>query len=114
MATFTSYELNGKKLSFANWISNLSPTDTYFTSATGKEAIQQTLFQWQTDRLAKAANNAVVEGSAAEAPVRSSTTVLNNVTEILRKVVRVSDTANSLANYDRGQELQYQMEKAGK
>lgn len=45
MATMTSYDLNGKKLSFANWISNLSPTDTPFVSMTGKEAIQQTLFQ---------------------------------------------------------------------
>lgn len=113
--TLVSYDLNGKKLSFANWISNLSPTETPFVSMTGKEAINQTLFQWQTDTLETAnPNNAVVEGSAAEAPVRSSTTVLNNVTQILRKVVRVSDTANALANYGRGQELQYQMEKAGK
>lgn len=28
-----------------------------FTSMTGKEAVQQTLFQWQTYSLAKAANN---------------------------------------------------------
>ncbi|AEK81923.1 major head protein [Salmonella phage 7-11] len=113
--TLVSYDLNGKKLSFANWISNLSPDETPFVSMTGKEAINQTLFQWQTDTLETAnANNAVVEGSAAEAPVRSSTTVLSNVTQILRKVVRVSDTANALANYGRGQELQYQMEKAGK
>ncbi|MCS5737568.1 DUF5309 domain-containing protein, partial [Herbiconiux daphne] len=31
-----------------------------------------------------------------------------------RKVVQVSDTANSLANYGRGKEMQYQLEKAGK
>lgn len=113
--TLVSYDLNGKKLSFANWISNLSPVETPFVSMTGKEAIQQTLFQWQTDTLETAnADNAVVEGSAAEAPTRASTTVLSNVTQILRKVVRVSDTANALANYGRGKELQYQMEKAGK
>lgn len=113
--TLVSYDLNGKKLSFANWISNLSPTETPFVSMTGKEAINQTLFQWQTDTLATVdPNNAVIEGSAAEAPARTSTTVISNVTQILRKVVRVSDTANALANYGRGQELQYQMEKAGK
>lgn len=113
--TLVSYDLKGKKLSFANWISNLSPTETPFVSMTGKESINQTLFQWQTDTLETAnANNAVIEGSAAEAPVRASTAVLSNVTQILRKVVRVSDTANALANYGRGQELQYQMEKAGK
>lgn len=115
MATLTSYDLNGKKLSFANWISNLSPTDTPFVSMVGKEAVQQTLFQWQTDTLAAAnGSNAVVEGAAAVDGTATNTTVKTNVTQILRKVVKVSDTANALANYGRGRELQYQMEKAGK
>ncbi|MGL5014217.1 MAG: SU10 major capsid protein, partial [Bacteroidales bacterium] len=46
-----SYDLKGNKLSFANWISNISPTETPFCSMTGKEAINQTKFQWQTDIL---------------------------------------------------------------
>lgn len=113
--TLVSYDLNGKKLSFANWISNLSPDETPFVSMTGKESIAQTLFQWQTDSLEAAVdNNAVVEGSQAEAPIRKTTLTLNNVTQILRKVVKVSDTSQSLANYGRGNELKYQMEKAGK
>ena len=95
-----SYDLNGKKLSFANWISNLSPQDTPFVSMTGKEAINQTLFQWQTDSLAAAVeDNAVIEGSQAVSAKRESTTKLSNITQILRKVVKVSDTANVLANY---------------
>ncbi|MGL5012704.1 MAG: SU10 major capsid protein [Bacteroidales bacterium] len=114
MTTLYSYDLNGKKLSFANWISNLSPMDVPFTSMTGKESVQQTLFQWQTDALAKAAKNAVKEGDQATEGSMRSTTVKSNVTQILRKVVKVSDTANALANYGRGKELQYQMEKAGK
>lgn len=115
MATLQSYDLKGKKLSFANWISNLSPTDTPFVSMTGKESITQTLFQWQTDSLAAVdANNAQVEGSQATSAVRTPTTVKENTTQILRKVVQVSDTADQLANYGRGRELQYQMEKAGK
>lgn len=113
--TLVSYDLNGKKLSFANWISNLSPDETPFVSMTGKESIAQTLFQWQTDSLEAAVDsNAVVEGSVAEAPIRRTTITLNNVTQILRKVVKVSDTSQSLANYGRGNELKYQMEKAGK
>lgn len=114
MATLVSYDLQGKKLSFANWISNLSPTDTPFVSMTGKESIAQTLFQWQVDSLSAAATNAVVEGSTAVDEKRTPTSVLNNYTQILRKVLKVSDTANALANYGRGRELQYQMEKAGK
>ncbi|MFW3388071.1 UNVERIFIED_CONTAM: DUF5309 family protein, partial [Kocuria sp. CPCC 205274] len=117
MATITnlvSYELNGVKESFANWISNISPTDTPFVSMTGKESITNKYFQWQHDSLGKVdPNNAYAEGSDAEAGTLKSTTVEKNVTQILRKVVAVSDTADALSSYGRGSELAYQMEKAG-
>ncbi len=110
-----SYDQNGKKLSFANWISNLSPQEVPFTSMTGKESINQTLFQWQTDSLSPVdQNNAQVEGAVAVAHGLNNTEVKSNITQILNKVVSVSDTANATANYGRGRELQYQMEKAGK
>ncbi|MCS5736846.1 DUF5309 domain-containing protein, partial [Herbiconiux daphne] len=111
-----SYDLKGIKESFANWVSNLSPEDTPFTSSIGKEAITNKLFQWQTDRLAGTdASNAVIEGSdVGDSPFTGGTTLHKSNTQILRKVVKVSDTANSLANYGRGKELQYQMEKAGR
>lgn len=112
---FVSYDQNGKKLSFANWISVLSPQDTPFVSMTGKESINQTIFSWQTDALASVdANNAHVEGSRAEDGEMKPTVIKSNVTQILRKVVRVSDTANTTANYGRGRELMYQLEKKGK
>lgn len=114
MATLKSYDLKGQKLSFANWISNLSPTDTPFVSMTGKEAINQTKFYWQTDRLDAVKEHDIQEGSDAVLDQRNSTEVRDNVTQILRRVVKVSDTANTLANYGRGRELQYQMEKMGK
>ena len=115
MTVLNSYDLNGKKLSFANWISNLSPIDTPFCSMTPKESIKQTLFQWQVDSLVKAGKNAVPEGAeSGDGAKLGSTTVKANVTQILRKVVKVSDTADVLANYGRGKELQYQMEKAAK
>ncbi|MGL5013805.1 MAG: SU10 major capsid protein [Bacteroidales bacterium] len=115
MAILTSYDLNGKKDSFANWISNLSPVDTFFVSTTKKETVQNTMFQWQTDSLAAAdATNAQVETSAAIAGDLKKTVVHSNLTQILRKAVEVSDTADSLSNWGRGKELGYQMEKAGK
>ncbi|MGL5013823.1 MAG: SU10 major capsid protein, partial [Bacteroidales bacterium] len=115
MAIMTSYDLNGKKDSFANWISNLSPVDTFFVSTTKKEQVKNTLFQWQTDNLAKAAENAQKEGEAVViGAVPGPTIVRDNVTQILRKAVEVSDTADALDNWGRGKELAYQMEKAGK
>ena len=115
MAILTSYDLKGKKDSFANWISNLSPVDTFFVSTTKKEAVSNTLFQWQTDSLAAVdLNNAQLESSNAVAEKRKVTKVESNVTQILRKALEVTDTADSLDNWGRQKELAYQMEKAGK
>ena len=113
MAALYSYELKGNKQSFANWISNLSPTETPFCSMTPKEAINQTKFFWQTDRLAPVKAHEVKEGSdVVEADVSmGATSVKHNVTQILRRAFKISDTANYMANFGRGQELPYQMEK---
>ncbi|MGL5564771.1 MAG: SU10 major capsid protein, partial [Plesiomonas sp.] len=113
MATLYSYELNGKKQSFANWISNLSPTETPFSSMTPKEAINQTKYFWQTDRLAPVKSHEIKEGSdVVEADISMSTTAVHeNVTQILRRAFRISDTADKMANFGRGRELPYQMEK---
>lgn len=113
MAIMQSYDLNGKKLSFANWISNLSPTETPFVTMTKKEAVAHTKFSWQVDYLAKPVAHNIVEGSEADAAAMHPTQVLNNYTQILRRTVRVSDTANMLAAYGRGREVAYQLEKAG-
>ncbi|MGL5015462.1 MAG: SU10 major capsid protein [Bacteroidales bacterium] len=109
-----SYELQGKKLSFADWISNLSPTETPFCSMTGKEGIKQTTFQWQTDVMPAAIDtNAQLEGSIPAFDDPASTKVLKNYTQIFRRSASVSDTANAVAFYGRSKEIGYQMEKAG-
>lgn len=110
-----SYDLKGTKLSFADWISNITPTETPFVSMTGKEGINQTKFQWQSDVIPTAkGDNACFEGSvpAFEDEI-TSTLVTTNVTQIFRRAVSVSDTASSVAYYGRGKEVGYQMEKAG-
>lgn len=112
---FYSYSLKGVKESFANWVSIQSPEDTPFSSMTGKEAIRNTKHQWQTDVLAPAAENANLEGAAAADVESAYTQVIDNSTQILNKVVKVSDTANAVDSWGRGQgELAYQMEKKAK
>ncbi|MGL5085139.1 MAG: SU10 major capsid protein, partial [Clostridium sp.] len=101
MATLKSFELNGNKLSFANWISNLSPCDSPFTSMINKEAIDQTQYSWQTDSLAPATTEAFEEGSQSLAQPRASTQVLTNFTSILRKVASVSSTVKEMSTYGR-------------
>ena len=114
MSVLRSYDLNGKKLSFANWISNLSPMDCPFSSMTRKDKTNQVVFQWQTDSLQQAGRNVHGEGDRAQSiPLRSTSTKSNTV-QILRKVVKISDTANALDTYGRDKEVKYQLEKAGK
>jgi len=114
IAQMSSYDLKGNKLSFANWISNLSPTETPFSSMTGKESIQSTKFHWQTDTIpAVDKDNAKVEGSVPTESTVTATTVLHNYTQIFRREAPVSDSAKAEDNYGRGDELAYQMEKAG-
>lgn len=113
IAKMNSYELKGNKLSFASWVSNISPTETPFTSMTGKESISQTKFQWQTDILpAVKANNACQEGSKPTFDDAVSTKVITNNTQIFRRAVSVSDTANVVSYYGRQKEIGYQVEKA--
>lgn len=115
MATLHSYELQGKKLSFANWISNIVPTDTPFTSMTSKETIKNTLYSWQVDTLnTPDGANAQLEGSSVVDATHTPTVEKDGYTQILRKVVNVSDSAQATDNYGRESETAYQMEKAGK
>lgn len=114
MAVLKSFDLNGNKQSFASWISNLSPCETPFASMIGKRGIDQAQYSWQTDKLAPAIHTGFEEGSLAVSGATNPTEVIHNFTTILRKVVNVSDTAESIALHGRESELSYQMMKAGK
>lgn len=119
MTMLKSFDLAGNKLSFANWISNLSPCETPFVSMIGKEAVDQVQYSWQTDALnapgqdPSGAIAGIEEGSVVTFVAPHATQVHTNFTQILRKVVRVSDTTKKIGLYGRASELAYQMEKAG-
>lgn len=112
---YHSFEMNGKKSSFADWVSNISPTYTPFISMIKKVPIKNTIFNWQQDVLTDVnTNNAFAEGSSADDIPLVPTQEIFNYTQIFRKVVEVSDSANSVDSYGRNRELQYQVEKASK
>ncbi|MGL5565100.1 MAG: SU10 major capsid protein [Plesiomonas sp.] len=133
MTMLKTFDLTGNHQSFANWISNLSPTETPFISMIPKQKVDQTQYSWQTDRLSQAGKQAkanaqdssnttdadedltaIKEGDAATINNMLVTTVHTNFTQIFRKAVRVTDTTKKIALYGRNSELAYQMEKAGK
>lgn len=95
-------------------IRKLYPMDTWaFTNAAKKKATN-VFHQWQTDALASAVDtNAQIEGDAATYAAVAATTLLGNYTQISRKTVRLSGTAQSVKMYGRAKELARVIAKQG-
>lgn len=113
MAQFYSYDQVGKKEDVSDIITNITPTKVPFQSMIGSEKVRNTLFQWQEDELRAVQVNAKVEGFTASDATLSPTTMRNNVTQILEKTIKVSETADAIDTYGRARESAYQLSKAG-
>lgn len=112
--TTDSYDLVGLAEDVEDVIHNISPTDTpYYTMAKRGKATN-TLHQWQTDSLAAAAANRAIEGDDSTFATASPTTMLSNYTQIVKKTVMVSGTADAVRKYGRKEEFAYQIAKKGK
>lgn len=112
---YCSYNMRGKKEVFADWISNISPAVTPFTSMCKKTKTQNVFYEWQTDSLSVPdLDNSHVEGSLAEGSELAPTELVYNWTQLFRKVVVVSDTAGAVDSYGRNSEVEYQIQKASK
>tara|TARA_R110002051_G_scaffold104873_1_gene177678 strand:- start:380 stop:1318 length:939 start_codon:yes stop_codon:yes gene_type:complete len=113
--TYDSYDLTGAREDLTNVIYNISPTMTPFMANIGRGKATSTLHEWQTDELATAASNAVIEGDDSTAQAQTATTRPTNRTQISKKVVLVTGTANTTIKAGRGKsELSYLLAKAGK
>ena len=89
--------VNSMREDLSNIIYNISPTSTPFTSNIGRDTADNTYFEWQTDVLAAAdGSNAVVEGADAGDADFVATNRVANYTQISRKVVAVSGTAQAV------------------
>ena len=113
--TYDTYDLVGGREDLTNVIYNISPTMTPFMANIGRGKATSTLHEWQTDELAAAASNAVIEGDDSAAETQTATTRPTNRTQISKKVVLVTGTANTTIKAGRGKsELSYLLAKAGK
>lgn len=90
---------------------NISPTETPMLSRFGKVQASGKYHEWQTDSLAAAAANIVVEGTDAESTALAATTRAGNYCQISRKIWRVTDTMEAVNKAGRGSEYSYQMAK---
>jgi hypothetical protein len=112
--TFTTYSAKGIREDLSNVITNISPEETPMQSNIGRETIQNTLFEWQTDALADAAANAQLEGDdVASFDSVTATVRLTNYAQISRKTIVLSNTEEVVNKAGRRSELAYQIAKRG-
>jgi len=108
--TFATNDMVGIREDLADVIYNISPAETPFFNLVPHVSASAMTHEWQTDSLAAAANNAVIEGDDVTADAATATTRLSNNIQISDKSARVSDLARSVNTAGRGDELVYQME----
>jgi len=112
--TFTTFAAKGIRENLANIIYNISPEETPFQSNIGKDSVQNTLYEWQTDSLQAAQTNAQLEGDdiGTYDPV-TATVRMQNYVQISRKTVVLSNTEEIVNKAGRKSELAYQLAKKG-
>lgn len=108
--TYATNDMVGIREDLADVIYNISPVETPFVNMIPHVPATAATHEWQTDALAAAANNAVIEGDDVAADSATSTTRLTNVTQLSDKAARVTSRARSVTTAGRSDELVYQME----
>ena len=114
VGTFQTYQAIGNREDLDNMIAMISPTQTPFYSMAKKGKVTNKYFEWQTDALATAANNAQVEGDTPSNTTVTPTTRVFNVAQISSKTFNISGTQRASNPAGRGDELAYQLVKYGK
>lgn len=114
--TQQTYQTKGLREDLANFIYNISPTETPGMSNAGRTSAKQTLHEWQTDTLAAAVStNAHIEGDDTTAiPAASATTRVGNYTQIMKKYTLISDTLEEVDKAGRKSEEAFQLAKRSK
>ncbi len=117
---FTTFAAIGNREDLVDTIFNVSPTDTPFQAAIGKNKATATFHEWQTDVLATATSNAHVQGDdftgtgAFTFGTVTPTVRLGNRTQISNKTVAISGTQDAVNKAGRKREIVYQLVKRSK
>lgn len=112
--TYATNDMKGIREDLVDVIYDISPIETPFMNSIPRVEVSNTTHEWQTDSLAAAADNAVIEGDDATTDASTATTRLTNLTQISDKVARVTGTARSVNTAGRSDEMDYQMLKRGR
>ena len=113
--TFLTYQAKGIREDLSDLISDISPTQTPFISNIGTRSAEQTLFEWQTDSLAAASADAVIEGQDLSTFTAVTPTArMANYCQINMVDFIISGTEQRVEKAGRSSEVAYQAAKAAK
>ena len=113
--TITRYDATrAVKEDLSDTIYNIAPVDCPGMANFGRDTAKQTFFEWQTDGLAAAANNPVIEGEdvVGVTDSRGPTNRVNNYTQINRKIITVTGTLEAVDKAGMNSYLAYELSKA--
>jgi hypothetical protein len=111
LQTFATNDQIGIREDLADVIYDVSPVEVPFLSLAAHVKATNTNHEWQTDVLANAATNYVIEGDDATHDASVATVRRGNYTQISDKVAVVSGTARKVTTAGRADEMDYQMLK---
>lgn len=104
--------VNTIKESLEDVIYLITPESTPLFSRSQKKSISNTLHEWNTSSLrASVLTNAHIEGDDTASEARTQSTRLNNVTQIFKNSVAVSDTDTNIAHAGKTGVMAYEMLK---
>jgi len=109
--TFQTYQAIGNREDLEDVIYQISPVETPFMTMASRKTATATYHEWQTDALAAAATNQMIEGADATNGTSTPTRRLGNNCQIASKYAVVSDTQNAVDKAGRGSEMSYQVAK---
>ena len=112
--TFDTYDTVGLREDLADVIYNISPEDTPILSSIPRAKCTSTKHEWQTDTLADAGANAVIEGDDATTDAVVASARVHNFTQIMDKVILLSGTQFAVDAAGRADEMAYQIAKKSK
>ena len=110
---YQTYNQIGIREDLEDIIYDISPMDTYCFNHISRMTAKNTRHDWQTDTLDAPGDNAYMEGDDFSARALTPTTKLSNYTQISRKDIVVSRTANKVNTAGRKEELAYQIVRKG-
>lgn len=108
---FTTYSAIGNREDLSDVIYNVDPIDTPLVGSIPATDATAVLHEWQTDALAAAASNTVLEGDAVTIDSATATVRLSNTCQISDKVPRVTGTQEAVKKAGRTSEMSYQIMK---